>query len=61
MCVWGGGEDGFSNEPNFCSLHKSFMSPGEILKGNKHSECIILKSENTGDDGWWEGTLEHKQ
>lgn len=37
------------------------MSPGEILKRNKHSDCIVLKSENTGDKGWWERTLEHKQ
>lgn len=60
-CSLWGNKDGFSNEPEFISSHKSFISPGEILKRNKHSECIALKSENTGDNGWRERTLEHKQ
>lgn len=37
------------------------MSPGEILKRNKHSDCVVLKSENTGDKDRWKRTLEHKQ
>lgn len=57
MCVWGGGvSNEFSNEPNVSSLHKSLC-----LKRNKHSDCTVLTSENTGDKGWWERTLEHKQ